>query len=137
MSRIKLRTFGIALVLVSSTLGMSLTFSEGVLSGTDQNFSESDKINTLRGNFADESQQVQDQRKQAEDLDIQTDFFFLAEIWNIIETVVGGLGSVISLVGNAEALTNLNIPSSVLSLVGVIVTGVIFAVVAAARGWDV
>lgn len=137
MSRLKLRTFGIALVLVSSTLGMSLTFSEGVLSGTDQNFSESDKINTLRGNFADESQQVQDQRKQAEDLDIQTDFFFLAEIWNIIETVVGGLGSVISLVGNAEALTNLNIPSSVLSLVGVIVTGVIFAVVAAARGWDV
>jgi len=137
MSRLKLRTFGIAIVLVSSTLGMSLTFSEGVLSGTDQEFKDSDKINQLRSDFGDESQQIQDKRSQAGDVSIQTDFFFLKEIWNIIETVVGGLGSVINLVGNAEAITGLNIPGSVLSLVGVVVTGVIFAVVAAARGWDV
>jgi hypothetical protein len=137
MTRLKLRTFGIALILVSSTLGMSLTFSEGVLSGTDQEFNESDEINQLRSNFGNESQQIQDKRSQAGDVSIQTDFFFLKEIWNIIETVVGGLGSVINLVGNAESITGLNIPGSVLSLVGVVVTGVIFAVVAAARGWDV
>ena len=137
MGRLKLRTFSIAIVLVSATLGFSLNFSEDLLASTDQSFSEESELNQLRAGFANESNTIQEQQEETQDVGIQTDFFFLREIWNVMSTVVGGLGDVSRLVQASAGLTGLAIPDALLNLFGIVVIGVVFAVVAAARGWDV
>lgn len=137
MTRLKLRTFSIALVLVGATLGMALNFSETVVTGNGQTFSEENELSQLRSDFQNQSSTVTAQKTEAESVGIQTDFFFLAEIWNVITTVVQGLGSTLTLINSAAGLTGLAIPDSVMALASVITIGVIFAVVSAARGWDV
>jgi len=137
MSRLKLRTFSIAVLLVSASLGMALNFSESLLAGTNTEFSEEAEINNLREGFANQSNSIEQTKQQAGDVNIQTDFFFLREIWNVISTVVGGLGQITTLFYSAISLTGLAVPAAVKNLFGVVVIGVVFAVVAAARGWDV
>lgn len=137
MGRTKLRTFSIAVLLVSSSLGLALNFSEDIVASSGQSFDEESQINQLRSGFANESSTIEQQKQQAQDVGIQTDFFFLREIWNVMQTVVGGLGDVASLVTSGLGLTGLAIPEAVYNLFGIVTIGVIFAVVAAARGWDV
>lgn len=137
MGRTKLRTFSIALVLVSASLGLALNFSEDIVASGGQTFEEESGINQLRAGFANESGTIEEQKRQTQDVGIQTDFFFLREIWNVMQTVVGGLGDVAGLVNAGLGLTGLAIPEAVYNLFGVVTIGVIFAVVAAARGWDV
>jgi len=138
MARLKLRTFSIAVLLVSATLGLSLNFSESILAGSGQTFDEKSSINELRQGFANESTSFEERGlSQTQDVNIQTDFFFLREIWNVIQTVVGGLGDIIGLFQAAVGLTGLAVPDAIYNLFGIVVIGVVFAVVAAARGWDV
>jgi len=138
MARLKLRTFSIAVLLVSATLGLSLNFSESILAGSGQSFDEKSSVNQLREGFANESTSFEDRGlSQTQDVNIQTDFFFLREIWNVIQTVVGGLGDIIGLFQAAVGLTGLAVPDAIYNLFGIVVIGVVFAVVAAARGWDV
>jgi len=137
MGRLKLRTFSIAILLVSATLGMSLNFSESLLASSDQDFSESSELNQLRSGFANQSDTIESQQTETQDVGIQTDFFFLREIWNVMQTVVSGLGQITGLFEAALSLTGLAVPDAVYNLFGVVVMGVVFAVVAAARGWDV
>jgi len=138
MARLKLRTFSIAVLLVSATLGLSLNFSESILAGSGQTFDEKSSVNELREGFANESTTFEDRGlSQTQDVNIQTDFFFLREIWNVIQTVVGGLGDIIGLFQAAVGLTGLAVPDAIYNLFGIVVIGVVFAVVAAARGWDV
>jgi hypothetical protein len=137
MTRLKLRTFSIAVLLVSATLGMSLNFSESVLTGADREFNESSDIKQLRSGFADQSSEFESTRPSAQETSIQTDFFFLREVWNIMSTVVGGLTDIQTLFAQAVGISGLAVPEAVSSLFGVAVIGVVFAVVAAARGWDV
>lgn len=137
MARLKLRTFSIALVLVSASLGMALQFSDSVLDAGKVTFDEKSEINDLRNDFSSASQNVSSQRSTAQGVDIETDFFFLTGIWNIMKTTVAGVGNVVGFIGAAGKMTGLNIPGSVFSLTSIIVIGVIFAVVSAARGWDV
>jgi hypothetical protein len=138
MARLKLRTFSIAVLLVSATLGLSLNFSESILAGSGQTFDEKSSINELRQGFANESTSFEERGlSQTQDVNIQTDFFFLREIWNVIQTVVGGLGDIIGLFQAAVGLTGLAVPDAIYNLFGIVVIGVVFAVVSAARGWDV
>lgn len=137
MARLKLRTFSIALILVSASLGMALNFSSDFLGNTGTEFGEEDEITQLRSGFANESSTITDQRKTTQDVGIDSEFFFLSEIWQVITTVVGGVGEVLNLIASAAGLTGLSIPDSVLALSSIFVVGVIFAVVSAARGWDV
>jgi hypothetical protein len=138
MARLKLRTFSIAVLLVSATLGLSLNFSESILAGSGQTFDEKSSVNQLREGFANQSTGFEDRGlSQTQDVNIQTDFFFLREIWNVIQTVVGGLGDIIGLFQAAVGLTGLAVPDAIYNLFGIVVIGVVFAVVAAARGWDV
>jgi hypothetical protein len=116
---------------------MALNFSESVLTGADREFNESSDINQLRSGFANQSAEFEQQRPNAQDTSIQTDFFFLREVWNIMSTVVSGLTDIQALISQAVGLSGLAVPSSVRSLFGIVVIGVIFAVIAAARGWDV
>jgi len=137
MSRLKLRTFSVAVLLVSASLGMALNFSESVLTGADRTFDDSNDISNLRSGFANQSSEFQSQRSQAQETSIRTDFFFLREVWNIMSTVVSGLTDIQALFAQAVGITGLAVPGAVRSLFGVVVIGVVFAVVAAARGWDV
>lgn len=138
MSRLRLRTFSIAVLLVSASLGLSLNFSESIVAGSDQTFDEKDEINQLREGFANKSTSYRERGlSQTQDVAIETDFFFLPEIWNVIQTVVGGLGDIVGLFNAGLSLTGLAIPDAIYSLIGIVVIGVVFAVLAAARGWDV
>ena len=81
MSRLKLRTFSIGILLVSATLGLSLNFSEGIIASSGQNFDNKDSINQLRDGFANQSGAIQAEgQNQGQDIQVETDFFFLPAV---------------------------------------------------------
>lgn len=138
MSRMNLRTFTASIILVGAVIGLTLEFSSGFLAGAGQTFDEEDSINQIREGFANESQEfTREGQGQVDEVSIQTDFFFLSEVWNVITSITGGLRDILGLITAAGSLTGLPIPQSVYSLTGIIVAGVVFALVSAARGWDV
>jgi len=138
MGRLKLRTFSIAIILVSATLGFTLNFSSDLLASTDQEFGQESEIRELRTGFANESNRIQGEKSQVEGVQVQTDTFFLVEIWNVIKSIPQGLVQIKTLLGQMAGLSGLSIPPALTNLVyGVITIGVIFAIVAASQGWDV
>jgi len=138
MSRLKLRTFSIGILLVSATLGLSLNFSEGIIASSDQQFDNKDGINQLRDGFANESAAIQAEgQNQGQDIQVETDFFFLPAVSNVIQSVIGGLGSIITLGNEALSLTGLNVPPAIRNLINIVVLGVVFAALSAYRSFDI
>jgi hypothetical protein len=138
MSRLKLRTFSIGILLVSATLGLSLNFSEGIIASSDQNFNDKDGINQLRDGFANQSAAIQAEgQNQGQDIQVETDFFFLPAVSNVIQSVIGGLGSIITLGNQALSLTGLNVPPAIRNLINIVVLGVVFAALSAYRSFDI
>jgi hypothetical protein len=138
MSRLKLRTFSIGVLLVSATLGLSLNFSEGIIASSDQQFDNKDGINQLRDGFANESAAIQAEgQNQSQDIQVETDFFFLPAVSNVIQSVIGGLGSIITLGNQALSLTGLNVPPAIRNLINIVVLGVVFAALSAYRSFDI
>jgi len=139
MSRLNLRTFTVSLVLVSASIGLALGFTEGVVSQSDASFDEDDELHQIRDGFGEEADNIAgDQaRNETAGIDIQTDFFFLSQVWNVITAVPQGLSDVTGLIQAAGNLTGLNIPDEVYGLISIVFVAVIFAVLSAARGWDV
>jgi len=138
MSRLKLRTFSIGILLVSATLGLSLNFSEGIITSSDQQFDNKDSINQLRDGFANESAAIQAEgQNQGQDIQVETDFFFLPAVSNVIQSVIGGLGSIITLGNQALSLTGLNVPPAIRNLINIVVLGVVFAALSAYRSFDI
>jgi hypothetical protein len=138
MSRLKLRTFSIGILLVSATLGLSLNFSEGIIATSDQQFDNKDGINQLRDGFANESAAIQAEgQNQGQDIQVETDFFFLPAVSNVIQSVIGGLGSIITLGNEALSLTGLNVPPAIRNLINIVVLGVVFAALSAYRSFDI
>jgi len=138
MSRLKLRTFSIGILLVSATLGLSLNFSEGIIASSDQQFDNKDGINQLRDGFANQSAAIQAEgQNQGQDIQVETDFFFLPAVSNVIQSVIGGLGSIITLGNQALSLTGLNVPPAIRNLINIVVLGVVFAALSAYRSFDI
>jgi len=138
VSRLKLRTFSIGILLVSATLGLSLNFSEGIIASSDQQFDNKDGINQLRDGFANESAAIQAEgQNQGQDIQVETDFFFLPAVSNVIQSVIGGLGSIITLGNQALSLTGLNVPPAIRNLINIVVLGVVFAALSAYRSFDI
>jgi len=138
MSRLKLRTFSIGILLVSATLGLSLNFSEGIIASSDQQFDNKDGINQLRDGFANQSGAIQAEgQNQGQDIQVETDFFFLPAVSNVIQSVIGGLGSIITLGNQALSLTGLNVPPAIRNLINIVVLGVVFAALSAYRSFDI
>jgi len=138
MSRLKLRTFSIGILLVSATLGLSLNFSEGIIASSGQNFDNKDSINQLRDGFANQSGAIQAEgQNQGQDIQVETDFFFLPAVSNVIQSVIGGLGSIITLGNQALSLTGLNVPPAIRNLINIVVLGVVFAALSAYRSFDI
>jgi len=138
MSRLKLRTFSIGILLVSATLGLSLNFSEGLIASSDQQFDNKNGINQLRDGFANESAAIQAEgQNQGQDIQVETDFFFLPAVSNVIQSVIGGLGSIITLGNQALSLTGLNVPPAIRNLINIVVLGVVFAALSAYRSFDI
>jgi len=138
MSRLKLRTFSIGILLVSATLGLSLNFSEGIIASSDQQFDNKDGINQLREGFANESAAIQAEgQNQGQDIQVETDFFFLPAVSNVIQSVISGLGSIITLGNQALSLTGLNVPPAIRNLINIVVLGVVFAALSAYRSFDI
>jgi len=138
MSRLKLRTFSIGVLLVSATLGLSLNFSEGIIASSDQQFDNKDGINQLRDGFANQSAAIQAEgQNQGQDIQVETDFFFLPAVSNVIQSVISGLGSIITLGNQALSLTGLNVPPAIRNLINIVVLGVVFAALSAYRSFDI
>lgn len=138
MTRLKLRTFSIGILLVSATLGLSLNFSEGIIASSDQKFNDKDGINQLRDGFANQSAAIQAEgQNQGQDIQVETDFFFLPAVSNVIQSVIGGLGSIITLGNQALSLTGLNVPPAIRNLINIVVLGVVFAALSAYRSFDI
>jgi len=138
MSRLKLRTFSIGILLVSATLGLSLNFSEGIIASSDQQFDNKDGINQLRDGFANQSAAIQAEgQNQGQDIQVETDFFFLPAVSNVIQSVISGLGSIITLGNQALSLTGLNVPPAIRNLINIVVLGVVFAALSAYRSFDI
>lgn len=126
------------MVLVSSVMALSLEFANSVISGTDQKFEEDDKIRELSNDFGNRSTSVtSDNFEDTQDPTIDTDLFYIREIWNIITAVPEAASDILLLATTAFTLTGLKPPSGLLQLISIVTIGVIFAVVAASRGWDV
>lgn len=138
MTRLKLRTFMITMVLVSSTMALSLEFSNELISGTDQTFDKDDEIRQLSDDFGNRTSSVTNENfEDTQDPTIDTDLFYIREIWNIITAVPRAASDIFTLATSAFALTGLNPPNGLFQLISIVTIGVIFAVVAASRGWDV
>jgi len=136
MTRLKIRTFVTSLILVSSVLGMATIFAQDLVTSSGQTFSEKDEINKLSEGFSNQTKDVTSERNQV-NVAQENDYLLITEVWNVINSVVEGLSNIPVLISSAGALTGLQIPSPVYGLVSIVFAGVIMAVVAAARGWDV
>ena len=136
MARMNLRTYSVALILIPAVIGLALTFSTGFLSQTDYQLEDDDPLHELRGNFTDQQDAIDEE--EARGIDVQTDFFFLSAVWNVITGIADGLTDVLTIITSIPGLIGLNVPQSLVNLVtGVVTVGVIFAILSAARGWDV
>jgi len=115
-----------------------LNFSEGIIASSDQQFDNKDGINQLRDGFANESAAIQAEgQNQGQDIQVETDFFFLPAVSNVIQSVIGGLGSIITLGNQALSLTGLNVPPAIRNLINIVVLGVVFAALSAYRSFDI
>lgn len=137
MGRLKLRQVAAAFVLLSAGMGLALNFADGLASATDQKFTEKDSINELRSDFGQKSANVQGTQDETTETEVQSNQFFLTSVFNIMSSVVNSATNLITFAPLIESATGIVLPQAVVDLIGLVTVGVIFAFVAAARGWDV
>jgi len=137
MSRLKLRNVAAAFVLISASMGMALNFADGLASASDQKFTEKDSIKELRSDFGEKSSDIKGTQSETDKTEVQSNQFFLTSVFNIMSSVVDSATNLVAFGNVIESATGIVIPPAVQSLVGLVSVGVIFAFVAAARGWDV
>jgi len=137
MGRLKLRQVAAAFVLLSAGMGLALNFADGLASATDQQFTEKDSINQLRSDFGEKSANVQGTQDETSKTEVQSNQFFLTSVFNIMSSVVNSATNLITFAPIIESATGIVLPQAVIDLIGLVTVGVIFAFVAAARGWDV
>jgi hypothetical protein len=141
MTRLKLRTFVITSLLVSMTVAGGLTFSTSLLSGTNEAVSTDAKqdLASFGQNVSKTSESIENEGfEDAQDPTIDSDFFFIREMWSIITSVPKAAVNVTRMILAVPQIVGLNIPNYIVGTIASIITvGVAFAVVSAERGWDV
>lgn len=137
MGRIKLRQVAAAFVLLSAGMGLALNFADSLAASSNQKFTEKDSINELRDNFGDKSDTVTGNANEPGNTKVEDNQFFLTSVFNIMSDVVNSARNVIGIGSVIRSATGLPIPAAVFELLSLVTVGVIFAFVAAARGWDV
>lgn len=126
---IRMREYTAAFILAPLVLGLVLTFSGGVFSAFDTDVDDK-AIQDIEQDF--EATQPDVDREEVESIGIQTDFFFLSEVWNVITSVVSSAGQLTGLF--SSVLNSFNMPAELLALSSVVVAGVVWEVVSLARG---
>jgi len=137
MGRLKLRQVAAAFVLLSAGMGLALNFADGLASATDQEFTEKDSIKELRSDFGQKSDNIEGTQDETTNTEVQSNQFFLTSVFNIMSSVVNSATNLITFAPLIESATGIVLPQAVIDLIGLVTVGVIFAFVAAARGWDV
>jgi len=136
MSRLKLRNVATTLVLISVSMGLAIEFADGLASSSDQKFSEKEGIKELRSDFGSKSDTIKDQASETDKTQPEENQFFLTSVFNIIQTVVDTTLKLPTLANSVQNVIGINIPF-LRELIGIVIIGVTFAFVSAARGWDV
>lgn len=129
MGKLTMREYTSAFLIVPIVLGLVLNFSGGVFSGTDAQIDDKE-IEDIKQDF--EATQPDVNRDEVDSIGIQTDFFFLSEIWNVITGVVSSAGQLTGLF--SSVLGQFPVPSEIIMLSTVVVAGVVWEVVSLARG---
>lgn len=129
MGKLTMREYTSAFLIVPIVLGLVLNFSGGVFSGTDAQI-DNKEIEDIKQDF--EATQPDVNRDEVDSIGIQTDFFFLSEIWNVITGVVSSAGQLTGLF--SSVLGQFPVPSELIMLSTVVVAGVVWEVVSLARG---
>jgi hypothetical protein len=129
MGKLTMREYTSAFLIVPIVLGLVLNFSGGVFSGTDAQIDDKE-IDDIKQDFEDTQPDVN--RDEVDSIGIQTDFFFLSEIWNVITGVVSSAGQLTGLF--SSVLGQFPVPSEIIMLSTVVVAGVVWEVVSLARG---
>ena len=124
-----MREYTSAFLIVPIVLGLVLNFSGGVFSGTDADIDD-EQVEDIKQDF--EATQPDVNRDEVDSIGIQTDFFFLSEIWNVITGVVSSAGQLTGLF--SSVLGEFPVPSEIIMLSTVVVAGVVWEVVSLARG---
>lgn len=137
MGRIKLRQVAAAFVLLSAGMGLALNFADSLAASSSQEFTEKDSINELRSNFGEKSDAVTGNANEPGNTKVEDNQFFLTSVFNIMSDVVNSARNIVGVASIVSSATGLALPSEVQTLFSLITVGVIFAFVAAARGWDV
>jgi len=137
MGRIKLRQVAAGFVLLSAGMGLALNFADSLAASSGQQFTEKDSINELRNNFGEKSDSVTGNANEPGNTKVEENQFFLTSVFNIMSDVVNSARSVIGIGSIIQSATGLPIPGAVQQLLSLVTVAVIFAFVAAARGWDV
>lgn len=137
MGRMKLRQVAAAFVLLSAGMGLALNFADSLAAGSDQKFTEKDSINELRSDFGEKSDTVTGNANEPGNTKVEDNQFFLTSVFNIMSDVVNSARDIIGVSSIVSSATGLAIPGEVQTLFSLVTVGVIFAFVAAARGWDV
>jgi len=122
---------------LSAGMGLALNFADSLAASSGQTFTEKDSINELRSNFGDKSDSVTGNANEPGNTKVEENQFFLTSVFNIMSDVVNSARSVIGIGSIIQSATGLPMPGAVQQLLSLITVGVIFAFVAAARGWDV
>lgn len=129
MGKLTMREYTSAFLIVPIVLGLVLNFSGGVFSGADAEIDDKE-IDDIKQDF--EATQPDVNRDEVDSIGIQTDFFFLSEIWNVITGVVSSAGQLTGLF--SSVLGQFPVPSEIIMLSTVVVAGVVWEVVSLARG---
>jgi len=129
MGKLTMREYTSAFLIVPIVLGLVLNFSGGVFSGTDADIDD-EQVEDIKQDF--EATQPDVNRDEVDSIGIQTDFFFLSEIWNVITGVVSSAGQLTGLF--SSVLGEFPVPSEIIMLSTVVVAGVVWEVVSLARG---
>jgi len=137
MGRLKLRNVAAAFVLLSAGMGLALNFADGLASTSDQKFTEKSAINDIREDFGSKSDNITGKSGETQKTEVQDNQFFLTSVFNIMSSVVNSATNLLKFGSMIESATGIVIPQAVKDLIGLVTVGVIFAFVAAARGWDV
>lgn len=98
--------------------------------GEDEN--QGKELQEFQNEVQKASPRVEEGQSRVQDIDINTDTFFLSSVRNVWQTVTGSLGALNSL--SSFVISTLGLPSWVGQLVWIPVVGIIYEIVSLYRG---
>ena len=134
MSKLTLREYTAGFILLSFTLTAVLSFSGGFFDAynTELTGENQDTVNELNKNIENANPDPATNDEQVNNINTETDTFFLSSVLTVIQSVTQGIGSIPTLANSL--ISGLNLDPSLTMLLSIPVAAVIWEVVSLYRG---